>query len=178
MRMSIVQTATQPKRAGFKDFRLRFSRAMVPACGLLLAVTLSACSGERPKGLGVNKGRLASCPLSPNCVSTHSGEDRKHFIQPLMFSAHSAEVMGRVRRAVKSQERTQIIQEKEHYIYAEFESQVFGFVDDVEFYFEAKTGTLHVRSASRIGESDLGVNRERVELMFSLLKKTDKKPSA
>lgn len=87
--------------------------------------------------------------------------------------------MGRVGRVVKSQERTRIITQKDDYLYAEFESMVFGFVDDVEFYFDSKTGTLHVRSASRIGKSDLGVNRERVNLIYSLLKKRirSQKPS-
>ncbi|QPJ63709.1 MAG: DUF1499 domain-containing protein [Candidatus Nitronauta litoralis] len=145
---------------------------------LFFVLTLSACTGERPKDLGVQDGKLKNCPSSPNCVSTNATEDAEHSVKPLLFSADAKEVMGRVKRAVESQDRVRIITEKENYLYAEFESLVFRFVDDVEFYFDSQTGTLHVRSASRIGKSDLGVNRERVELIYSLLKKTDKKPKA
>ena len=174
MGKSIVQTATLKKSTRFNGFQGYGLRAIL---SLILGMMLSACTGERPEGLGINKDRLKPCPYSPNCVSTNSGEDRKHFIKPILFSGNSKEVMGRVRREVKSQERTRIIEENDHYLYAEFESRVFGFVDDVEFYFEGKTGTLHARSASRMGYGDLGVNRERIELLFSLLEKTDKKPS-
>ncbi|MCA9482447.1 MAG: DUF1499 domain-containing protein [Nitrospina sp.] len=146
--------------------------------GLLVLVPflLSACSGERPANLGVHSGRLSPCPASPNCVSTHSTEDAEHFIQPLMFSASPADVMKRVRQAVQGIDRAEIISEGDTYLHAEFTSRVLRFVDDVEFYFENKTGTLHVRSASRLGHSDLGVNRERVEEIFTRLKGTDKKP--
>ncbi len=178
MGKSIVQTVTNNKSTGFGRSRNGYARAMCIACGVLFLLMFSGCTGERPTDIGVHDGKLKNCPSSPNCVSTNATEDAEHSVTPLLFSADSMEVMKRVRLAVKSQDRARIITENENYLYAEFESLVFRFVDDVEFYFDSQTGTLHVRSASRIGESDLGVNRERVELIYSLLKKTDKKPKA
>ena len=178
MGKSIVQTTTRRNWANFLSIRLLISSSKVPLLIILLAATLSACSGERPADLGVRDGRLKSCPPTPNCVSSNLTEDADHLVQPLLFSAAPADVMARVRKVVTSRDRARIITENDHYLYAEFESLVFGFVDDVEFFLEAKTGTLHVRSASRIGHSDLGVNRERIEEIFSQLKGTDKKPGS
>ena len=59
--------------------------------------------------------------------------------------------------------RTKIVTENETYLYAEFASNLMGFVDDVEFYLDKTAGVIHVRSASRLGQSDLGVNRQRIE---------------
>lgn len=177
--MSNEQTTTARKPAPNRHFGPK--RRAIARCGgliLFLAALLSACSGERPANLGVHKGRLAPCPDSPNCISTHATEDKDHFIQPLLFSAGPAEVIKRVRQAVKGMDRAEIVTEADGYLHAEFTSLIFRFVDDVEFYFENKTGTLHVRSASRLGESDLGVNRERVQEILSRLKNTDKKPKA
>ncbi len=189
MGKSIMQTNTDGNKPGLKvigeasgasaraDLTARsgFSRGCRQLAGVLVCLALSACAGERPTSLGVHNGQLRPCPETPNCVSTFPGEDAEHAIHPLLFSADPAQVMARVKHAVESQDRARVIQEGDHYLYAEFESLIFGFVDDVEFYFEAKTGTLHVRSASRIGKSDLGVNRERVENLFSILKQTHKK---
>ena len=58
---------------------------------------------------------------------------------------------------------------KPDYLYAEYSSALFGFVDDVEFYFPPETHIIHVRSASRLGHSDLGVNRKRIEAIRARL---------
>ena len=59
--------------------------------------------------------------------------------------------------------RTSIVEERADYLYAEFASRLLGFVDDVEFYFPPNERIIHVRSASRLGHSDFGVNRKRIE---------------
>ena len=68
-----------------------------------------------------------------------------------------------LKKVIESMERTKVIDQTSNYLYAEFKSQLMGFVDDVEFYLDPDANVLHVRSASRLGQSDLGVNRKRVE---------------
>lgn len=123
-------------------------------------------SGTRPSNLGVTEGRLAPVPDSPNCVSSQAPEsDSEHYIEPLSYSGSAAEAIAKVKAIVEGLERTEIITESSDYLYAEFTSKLMGYVDDVEFL--AKDGILQVRSASRLGQSDLGVNRKRVEAIRS-----------
>ena len=114
--------------------------------------------GKRPTNLGVRDGKLAPCPSSPNCVSSLA-TDAAHAIEPL--PADGADAMANLRRVIEAMPRTRIVTAEGDYLYAEFESALLGFVDDVEF---QKAGdVIHVRSASRLGYSDLGVNRTRIE---------------
>ncbi|MBD2387533.1 DUF1499 domain-containing protein [Cylindrospermum sp. FACHB-282] len=119
-------------------------------------------SGQRPNNLGVRNGRLAPCPNSPNCVSSQSS-DPTHQIAPLTFTTTPEKAIAFLKRIIQSLPRTKIITESEDYLYAEFKSALMGYVDDVEFSLDPKTKVIHVRSASRLGESDLGVNRQRIE---------------
>ncbi|AFY78529.1 hypothetical protein Ple7327_3310 [Pleurocapsa sp. PCC 7327] len=114
-------------------------------------------SGKRPTNLGVKDGKLAPCPGSPNCVNSQS-QDPKSKIDPLPPVA-----IADLRKVIESMERTTIIEQTDNYLYAEFKSKLMGFVDDVEFYLDSNENVIHVRSASRLGQSDLGVNRKRVE---------------
>ncbi len=114
-------------------------------------------AGKRPTNLGVKAGQLAPCPNTPNCVSSQS-EDPEHAIAPLAYAA-----IADIKKVVEAMERTTIIEETENYLYAEFKSRLMGFVDDVEFHKDDINQVVHVRSASRLGKSDLGVNRKRVE---------------
>jgi uncharacterized protein (DUF1499 family) len=72
--------------------------------------------------------------------------------------------------------KTQIITEDKNYLYAEFTSAIMGFVDDVEFYLDEDAKLIQVRSASRLGKSDLGVNRKRIETIRTKLKELVSKP--
>lgn len=114
-------------------------------------------SGKRPSNLGVKDGKLASCPGTPNCVSSQSTKSQEK-IAPLPMTS-----MAQLRKVVEGMELTKIIKETDNYLYAEFKSKLMGFVDDVEFYLDSKAKVIHVRSASRLGKSDLGANRKRVE---------------
>lgn len=131
--------------------------------------------GQRPSNLGVKEGKLAPCPKSPNCVVSQGQEDAEHTIAPLQYSGERSAAMAHLVDVINSMPRTTIIQQTEDYLYAEFTSQLMGFVDDVEFYFPTSESLIHVRSASRLGESDLGANRQRVEAIrsqFGALEKT------
>ncbi len=116
----------------------------------------------RPDNLGVRDGRLAACPDTPNCVCSQS-ESEPHSVEPIPFEGSAEKAKELIREALLSQPRTQIVTENPDYIHAEVQSAFFRFVDDVEIYLDGSTHLIHLRSASRIGRSDLGVNRERVE---------------
>ncbi|KST61945.1 DUF1499 domain-containing protein [Mastigocoleus testarum] len=121
-------------------------------------------AGKRPDNLGVNGGKLASCPKSPNCVSSQTEPaDTIHFIEPLTYTSTPKEALAKLKTIIQSLPRTTIINETDNYLYVEFKSALMGYVDDVEFYIEPDTQNIHVRSASRLGQSDLGVNRKRIE---------------
>ncbi len=116
--------------------------------------------GKRPTNLGVRDGKLAPCPSSPNCVSSRA-TDATHAIEPLKFTGDPAAAMQRLRTVIEKMPRTRIVESRPDYLYAEFETALLGFVDDVEF--QVDGSTIHARSASRLGYSDLGVNRKRIE---------------
>jgi uncharacterized protein (DUF1499 family) len=112
--------------------------------------------------LGVLDGRLSPCPSSPNCVSSQSS-DKRHAIKPFRYQVALGEARDRLVAVLKAIPRAKVITVKEYYVHAEFHSKLFGFVDDVEFSFDKDHETIHVRSASRTGYYDFGVNRKRVE---------------
>ena len=121
-----------------------------------------SCAGTSPSGLGMRDGKLAPCPKSPNCVSTQS-TDAKHRIEPLRITTSVEEARGRLLSIVLSAPRTNVVTQQEDYLHVEYRSRIFGFVDDVEFWFDDENKIIHFRSASRKGYSDLGVNRKRME---------------
>lgn len=125
-------------------------------------------SGQRPTNLGVQNGKLAACPASPNCVCSYD-TDAQHQIAPIAYSSGKPEAMTALKQVIQSLERTAIISETADYLYAEFSSKLMGYVDDVEFYFDPTAPVIQVRSASRLGKSDLGVNRQRIELIRAKL---------
>ena len=127
-------------------------------------------AGKRPQNLGYATGRLAPCKTSPNCVSSQTDpKDEQHYIAPIALKGKNA--IAAVRKAVESMPRTTVVRVEPDYLYAEFRSKLMGFVDDVEFLVDPASGVVHVRSASRLGRRDFGVNRERVEQLRSILEK-------
>ncbi len=116
----------------------------------------------RPDGLGPRDGRLAPLPSSPNAVSSQS-EDASRRVKPLAFAGDPAAALARLRRVVEAMPRTRVVTAEPSYLHVEFTSRFFRFVDDVEFLVDAETSQIQVRSASRVGYSDLGANRARVE---------------
>lgn len=126
---------------------------------------LFSFSGKRPDNLGIQNGKLAVCPNSPNCVSSQTATgDAEHHIAPIAYKSAPTEVMSKLKSVLAGMERAAVITETGDYLYVEFTSALMGFVDDVEFYIDPSTpGELQIRSASRLGQSDLGVNRKRVE---------------
>jgi uncharacterized protein (DUF1499 family) len=129
---------------------------------------LFALSGSTPTNLGIKDGKFAPCLVTPNCVSSQA-TDPQHYIAPITYKSSSTEAYTQIKKLLENQKHTQIISETDNYIYAQATSRLMGFVDDVEFYFNPETKLIEVRSASRIGESDLGINRQRIEKLRSVI---------
>ena len=123
-------------------------------------------AGRRPKNLGATRGRLAPPKRSPNCVSSQADPaDAEHFIAPIAFAGPREQAMTAAKKAIASMERSRIVREEPGYLHAEFSSRLLGYVDDLELLHDRDAGLLHVRSASRLGRRDFGVNRRRVEAL-------------
>jgi len=114
------------------------------------------------KPIGIVNGKLHPCPKSPNCVSTQA-TDNKQKIDPIRFSGSLDEAKDKIINIINSLKRSKIITNKDNYIHAEFRTATFKFVDDVEFLFDESEKIIHFRSRARLGYSDMGVNRKRMD---------------
>lgn len=124
----------------------------------MLAMSWTA---KRPENLGVIMGSLAECPDTPNCVSSTT-EKTSHKMDPIPFEGTNSTAMTKLVSLVNSMPRTKITSQSENYLHAEFTSLVFRYIDDVEFLIDSKNNKIDFRSASRVGYSDLGTNRKRM----------------
>lgn len=138
-------------------------------------VLLSGCGVKAPK-LGVEQDRLAVCPSKPNCVNSQA-KDEAHYIAPILAQGSPEKIKNDIVNVLNGFKEAKIITIDDNYIRAEFTSRLLRFVDDVEFYFPSGPSgevTVDVRSASRVGHSDLGVNKKRIENIrreFALINK-------
>ena len=117
--------------------------------------------GEAP-ALGVQAGRLSPCPASPNAVSSQT-ESSEHRVDPLPVLGNPAEALSRCRTACLAEPGTRLISETDTYLRFEMVTRWWRFIDDLECLHDPVSNVIHVRSASRIGHSDLGTNRSRIE---------------
>ena len=111
---------------------------------------------------------LRPCPASPNCVSSLAAAAAPHRVPPLSWTGGLDQAKARLRQAVLAVGNATFIIEEDTYWHVEFRSRIFRFVDDGEFLFDPQARLVHVRSASRVGHSDMGVNRKRVEKIRAL----------
>jgi len=112
--------------------------------------------------------RLAPCPTSPNCVSSQAS-DPAQLIDPLPMVENGPATMQLLRTIIEATPRTRVVQASDTAIDAEYRSWLFGFVDDVSLRSDPAAGVIQVRSASRTGYYDFGVNRTRVEALRQAL---------
>ena len=124
--------------------------------------------GPRPVTLGVANGKFAPCRESPNCVNSQA-LDGKHSIAPIPYSGSVADATARIVEVLKTFERATIVTQSANYVHAEINTATLGFIDDIEFFVDDVANVIHVKSASRIGYSDFGVNRKRLELLRTKL---------
>jgi len=104
---------------------------------------------------------LPPCPNKPNCVSTQA--TGAHAIEPIRYQTTHEDAMRRLLDVLRAMPRTTIVQSAPGSVRAEFRTRLFRFVDDAQFVFDDQAKTIHFRSASRVGRSDFGVNRRRME---------------
>jgi uncharacterized protein (DUF1499 family) len=120
-----------------------------------------------PSQLGLHQGRLAALASTPNGVSTMAKDSDKS-VAPLNFKADLKATQLAALRAFAHMPNNQIIERNERYVHAVFFSPRMGFRDDVELYFDQQNQVLHYRSQSRVGYSDMGVNRQRYQRFAEL----------
>jgi uncharacterized protein (DUF1499 family) len=147
--------------------RLRLAAVLAALIALVIAIgaPMGLFSGTRPGDLGVHDARLAPPKRTPNNVNSQvdRNADAQHYIEPLRYSGDARQAWSALRRVVDGMPRVKVVQAEPGYLYAEFTSKLMRFVDDTEFSLDEKARVIHVRSASRLGHGDHGVNRERIE---------------
>jgi uncharacterized protein (DUF1499 family) len=144
--------------------------ALVVITGLL-AGQLGLLKGTPPTDLGVHDGKLKPPSNTPNSVSSQASLYPDHpqrayaDIAPLPLKGDAAATLDRVASIIEAMDGAKIVKREPGYLYAQFTTRLMKYVDDAEFWFDPDTGVIQVRSASRLGKSDLGVNRERIEFI-------------
>ena len=148
----------------------------LPAALLLLAGQAGLLAGHTPADLGVHDGRLKPPSSTPNSVSSqadlHAGSGALvdyARIAPLAGGEDMTATMARLRAAIESMPGARIVEARPDYLYVQFTTRWLKFVDDAEFWAAPREGVIHVRSASRLGRSDSGVNRARIEQLRRML---------
>jgi len=137
--------------------------AMFVRAGMvLLAACWLGCGGRMPDGLGDDHGMLSPCPNSPNCVSSFAS-DEDHQIAALGIEGSSEAAWAGLWTTLEDTPRVEIVTSSDYYIHAVYTSLVMGYRDDVEFLLLPSEKEIAVRSASRTGHGDMGVNRKRIE---------------
>lgn len=126
----------------------------------IISLFLVACTGKRPDNLGAKEGLLALCPSSPNCVSSQTSEGG-HRILPFSLKADPDAEFARLTALLRRRQDSSIVDERRDYLRVEFHTRFF--VDDGEFLLDREHRVIHLRSASRVGYSDMGKNRGRIE---------------
>jgi len=154
----------------------RLSRILLAVVAILTAIVLvrfamlghSSKSGQAP---GFLSGALAPCPDKPNCVCSEFSEDAAHYVAPIDYSGASPEKAWDDILQIIKEVGGEVVVANDEYLAATFASSLFGFIDDVECRLDTSKKRIQIRSASRVGHSDFGVNRKRVEQMNRLFDK-------
>jgi uncharacterized protein (DUF1499 family) len=129
-----------------------------------LVAVLAGCHGSRPTALGLTAGVLRPCARVTNCVNSEAGTPDPAHVES--FAAPDGRMsFARLRAALDAMPRTEIVTASDSYLHVEATSLLMRFIDDVELRYDSTAAVIHVRSASRLGRKDFGVNRERVDAL-------------
>jgi uncharacterized protein (DUF1499 family) len=140
---------------------------LLPA--LIVCVSIAAaCGGRMPKALADGSGRLAPCPDSPNCVSSEA-TDEVHAIAANRIQGDATAAWQALESQLAELPRVEVVTNEGGYLHAVFTTRLMRYRDDVEFALDAAAGVIYVRSASRVGYGDMGVNRKRIESIRAAL---------
>jgi len=148
-----------PQESLSRRWGRRILLMMILSCLFLFGVRMTS---KPPSDLGVHDGKLTECPNSPNCVASNT-ESETHRMDAIPFSGTVIEATEKLKQTIQQAfSRAKLVQEKPGYLRYEFTSLFFRFVDDVEFLVDDEANQIDFRSASRVGHSDMGVNRRRI----------------
>jgi len=130
-----------------------------------LAFVLAGCATMTGSELELTAdGRLPPCPSSPNCVSSDADpSDGTHYIEPLQIDGDPQAAWQRLVAHLENDSAYTIVERRDDYLRAEARTKILRFVDDVVFHLRPGEGVIAMRSSSRLGFSDLGKNRSRLE---------------
>lgn len=142
---------------------------------VLIAGRMGLFSGSAPTNLGLREGKFKPPSKTPNSVSSQADQWPEHpqqayaRIAPLALQGDGAATITRLAQIVEGMDGARIAERRPDYLYAQFTTKLMRFVDDAEFWFDPATGAVQLRSASRVGRKDLGVNRARIEAIRARL---------
>ena len=141
----------------------------VLAIGAVLAGQLGLLQGTAPDNLGVREGRLKPPSKTPNSVSSQAALYPDHPMQkeaeiaPLPLRGDGPATLAKIKSIVEAMPGAKVVKSEPGYLYVQFTTRLMRYVDDAEFWFDPTEQVVHVRSASRMGSKDFGVNRSRIE---------------
>lgn len=147
----------------------------IVALALLIAGQIGLLKGKAPSDLGIKEGKLKRPSRTQNSVSSQADQWPDHpqltysAISPFKASGDGSAEMAKIAEALKAMPRTVIVKQESGYIYAQSTTALLKFTDDVEFALDASKGIIDVRSSSRLGQKDFGVNRARIEAIRKVL---------
>ncbi len=164
-----------------KNLIMTIATGLILALVLLVVATLVAgqvgmFSGQAPSDLGVKDGRLKRPSKTENSATSQAALHADHpmrayaEVQPLPMKGDTAASIAAIRKIVEAMPGAKVVKTEPGYLYATFTTRWMKYVDDVEFWVDATNGVVQVRSASRVGRKDFGVNRARVEAVRAALK--------
>ncbi len=144
------------------------------SCTVFIVFTLFFILGIMSKqghALGLVDNVLSNCPDKPNCVCSENKEDLEHYIAPLPLSWVSLDDSFAILKQIIIEMGGTLQSETTNYLAATFSSTIFGFIDDLEIRIDSRHSLIHIRSASRVGHSDMGVNKKRIERLKQLVQR-------
>ncbi len=152
-----------------------FTGAFALTAGVIGIGQAGLLQGQAPDDLGVRQGRLKGLSATDNSVSSQAGlypdHPRRQYasIAPLAVRGDGPATIARLRGIVQGMDGAKLVTTAPDYLYAQYTTQLMRYVDDVEFWFDPHNQVIQVRSASRLGQSDLGANRQRIEAVRAAL---------
>jgi uncharacterized protein (DUF1499 family) len=144
---------------------------IIAVTALLAFLMLVIWSHMKQPATGLVEGKLRACPEKPNCVCSENYPNKQdvHDIPPIVVNGKDIGLPWRLLKDAVVKSGGTVVSETDSYLHAEFTSKFFHFIDDVEMRMDRSAGEIHIRSASRIGHSDLGANRQRIKQIWSRL---------
>ena len=136
---------------------------------------LGFLQGTAPTDVGVHDGKLKPPSMTENSVTSQAAlypdhPQRKYAdIAPLPVKGEGPATIAQIKSIVEGMDGAKVVKSEPGYLYAQFTTRLMKYVDDVEFWFDPAANAIQVRSASRVGRGDLGVNRKRIEAVRSAL---------